>query len=228
MAVLLAVTTNSLTGVFSTGLRSVTERLTGGKSLSVHSKPYITPCGSSWVIPDRKPTPEPSKMPSSALRSQETMETWLRRNKAVDAGETTVELTLRGRSGTALVLKEIRVRIVERRAPVPAMAINNGCGGDPLPPRLYEVDLDAARPVARPVPDGGDLHGAPAAPFPYKVTNADPEVIRVVASTDGYDCRWTLELVYVDGDKELVKVIDDHGKPFRTIGAAKKPAAGKN
>ncbi|MFI0366665.1 hypothetical protein ACH35V_02230 [Actinomadura sp. 1N219] len=156
------------------------------------------------------------------------METWLRRNKAVDAGDTTVELTLRGRSGTALVLKEIRVRIVQRQAPVPAMAISNRCGGDPLPPRLYKVDLDAVRPVARPVRDAGELQGAPAVPFPYKVTNADPEVIRVLAVTDAYDCRWTLELVYVDGDKELVKVIDDHGKPFRTIGAGKGPATETN
>lgn len=161
-------------------------------------------------------------MPAATTRSEEKMRAWLRGRGAVDLEDTTVELTIRGRSGRAVVLQEIRVRIVERRAAAAGKQINNRCGGDPLPPRLYHVDLDADRPTARPVRERGSLHGDLAAPFPYKVTNADPEVIRVVAKTLKYDCRWVVELVYVDGDKEFVKVIDDHGKPFRTVASARK------
>lgn len=217
-AVLVAVITNSLTGVISTGIRAVTERVTDGEPLIVHPELVSSTCG-GWVVPGRKPTPHPSRLPAD-IQSDESLRAWLRSTNAVDLGVTTVELTIRGRSGTAVVLQGIRVKVVgPRRKPIVGAEVTNGCGSA-LPLRLYQADLDAAQPVAKPV----DNH---VVPFPYRVTHGDPEVILVSAETRACDCSWVLELVYVDGDQEKVKVIDNHGKPFRTTGSAKKPPSKK-
>ncbi|MDH2387251.1 hypothetical protein QCN29_00310 [Streptomyces sp. HNM0663] len=59
-----------------------------------------------------------------------------------------------------VVVQELHVRVTERRVPLPwtAYAMADGCGGA-LTPAVYEVDLDADRPAARPV-DGVDVSGA--------------------------------------------------------------------
>ncbi|MGW6466376.1 helix-turn-helix domain-containing protein [Streptomyces rubiginosohelvolus] len=138
---------------------------------------------------------------------------------AVHANETGVRITLQGRDDRAVVLESLRIRVVERRSPAEGRVyrMSSGCGGS-LTPRMFDVDLDASRPVARPVAgnDSGDPIEAVA--FPYRVSVTDPEVFLITGRTVGCDCSWVAELVWSSGGRSGTVRIDDGGRPFRTNG----------
>ncbi|MFE2208217.1 helix-turn-helix domain-containing protein [Streptomyces rubiginosohelvolus] len=138
---------------------------------------------------------------------------------AVHAGETGVRITLQGRDDRAVVLESLRIRVVERRSPAEGRVyrMSSGCGGS-LTPRMFDVDLDADRPVARSV--AGNDSGEPieAVAFPYRVSVTDPEVFLITGRTVGCDCSWVAELAWSSGGRSGTVRIDDGGRPFRTNG----------
>ncbi|MFF5917674.1 helix-turn-helix domain-containing protein [Streptomyces flavochromogenes] len=180
-------------------------------------------CGHTYLV-DRAPSGvAPPPPPADAAP-------WAGAHGAVHGGETLVRISLQGRSPSAsVVLQALHVRVVGRTAPLPwtAYRMDNGCGGA-VTPRHYAVDLDASRPLARPV-DGYDASGSegrriPAVPFPYTVTSSDPEELLVTAGTTGCDCRWYLELVWSsEGRSGTVRIADSAGRPFRTSGIKGRP-----
>jgi hypothetical protein len=138
---------------------------------------------------------------------------------AVHGHETLVEVSVQGRTDTAVVLEALRVRVVGRDAPVKgsAYAMDQGCGGD-MSPRSFAVDLDVDRPIARAVPGSDTGEPLPARRMPYRVSAHDPEVLLVDARTEDCDCRWYLELDWSSQGRSGTVRIDDHGRPFRTSG----------
>ncbi|MFJ9319681.1 helix-turn-helix domain-containing protein [Streptomyces globisporus] len=138
---------------------------------------------------------------------------------AVHAGETGVRITLQGRDDRAVVLESLRIRVVERSSPAEGRVyrMSSGCGGS-LTPRMFDVDLDAARPVARSV--AGNDTGEPieAVAFPYRVSVTDPEVFLITGRTVGCDCSWIAELAWSSGGRSGTVRIDDGGRAFRTSG----------
>ncbi|NWF25464.1 helix-turn-helix domain-containing protein [Streptomyces sp. PKU-EA00015] len=149
---------------------------------------------------------------------------WATSLGAVHGGETQVRITVRGRGAEAVVLESLHVRVVERRAPPEqgAFRTSSGCGGA-LTPRLFDVDLDASRPVARPVPGNDSGEPIPAVSFPYTVSSSDPESLLVSGRTAGCDCDWYLELRWSSGERGGTVRIDDGGRPFRTSGVRGRP-----
>jgi hypothetical protein len=143
---------------------------------------------------------------------------WAAKQHAVHGRVTNVEISVQGRTSTAVVLEALRVRVVGRAAPAhgTVYAMDQGCGGG-LSPRYFGVNLDARRPLARSVA-GSDEAGAraPAVHLPYRVSAQDPEVLLVTARTESCDCRWYLELDWASQGRTGTLRIDDHGKPFRT------------
>ena len=211
-ATLTALVADAVTGVLTNALRGGWERVAGGEALvlNVAQRPGDL-CGGRWLLPAGA-GPVPAQ-PGGPERFVE----WVRARGGTQLPAPVVELTVRGRSGEVVVLRELRVTVVERR-PVPAgRVVGVPCGGDQRV-RTYLVELDERSPVPRPQADPvlGDV---PPVPFPYRVTSSDAEVIRVLAGTGGCDCRWVLDLVYVDGEQERTLRIDDGGQPFRTVGA---------
>ncbi|MEU9860516.1 helix-turn-helix transcriptional regulator [Streptomyces sp. NPDC047971] len=176
-------------------------------------------CAYTYLM-ERTPPPPPE---AADARS------WAAAQEAVDGGETLVRVSVQGKGAAAVVLQALHVRVVERGAPLPwaAYRMGDGCGGA-VTPRLFEVDLDRPRPVAR-ARDGYDASGEegrtlPAISFPYAVTSADPEELLVTARTAGCDCRWYLELVWSsEGRSGTVRITDD-GQPFRTAPVAGRPS----
>ncbi|MEO3751950.1 helix-turn-helix transcriptional regulator [Streptomyces sp. B6B3] len=152
---------------------------------------------------------------------------WAESVDAVHGEGTLVEITLQGRSSTAVVLQALHVRVVERAAPARGnvLRMNDGCGGA-LTPRFFDVDLDAARPVARSVAGNDTGTEIPAVTFPYRVSADDPEVLLVDARTVDCDCRWYLELEWSSQGRSGSVRIDDHGSPFRTSGVEGLPQYG--
>ncbi|MFF7652193.1 helix-turn-helix domain-containing protein [Streptomyces sp. NPDC007983] len=188
-------------------------------TLSTRSHVWENGCDHRYLI-DRPPAdvaPPPTEQDAPA---------WAAAHGAVHGGTTNVEATVQGRAaGSAVVLRALHVRVVGRRTPLAwsSFAMENGCGGS-LTPRAFSVDLDAARPRARPT-DGNDAgEPVPAVRFPYRVSASDPEVLLVNARTAGCDCSWYLELEWTSGDRSGTARIDDHGAPFRTSGVKGRPA----
>ncbi|MEV1065069.1 helix-turn-helix domain-containing protein [Streptomyces sp. NPDC050263] len=142
---------------------------------------------------------------------------WASAQGAVHGRETNVEISVQGRSSTAVVLTALRVRVVGRAAPASgtAYAMDQGCGGS-LSKRYFSVDLDKDRPVAHSVAGNDAGTPIPAVSLPYRVSSEDPEVLLVTARTESCDCNWYLELDWSSQGRTGTVRIDDHGRPFRT------------
>jgi hypothetical protein len=135
------------------------------------------------------------------------------------ASPTEVIATVQGRTGTRVVLTDIDVRVHERR-PAPAGTVLDKACGDPGAFRWLQADLDSDPPVVSPVVDEDAAEpGERVEPieFPYIVSSTQPETFIIEAETDGCDCTWTARLVWQSEGRTGVVVIDDDGRPFRTI-----------
>ncbi|MGW5782866.1 helix-turn-helix domain-containing protein [Streptomyces sp. NPDC003757] len=177
---------------------------------SVSSHAWKLGCGHDYVVakpPGRVPPPP---APQDAAP-------WAATQNAVHGGETLVQLSVQGRSDTAVVLDALRVRVVGRTAPAEgnAYAMDQGCGGS-ITPRSFAVDLDKDRPIARAIAGNDAGTPIPAVRMPYRVSAKDPEVLLVTAGTSACDCRWYLELDWSSQGRTGTVRIDDGGRPFRT------------
>ncbi|MEU3339585.1 transcriptional regulator [Streptomyces sp. NPDC006668] len=182
-------------------------------ALTVDSQVWQGGCGQNYVIDKAPAEVPPPPVPQDAA-------VWAATQNAVQGRQSTVEISVQGKSSTAVVLNALRVRIVGRGNPVPgtAYSMDAGCGGG-LTPRSFAVNLDVNRPIAHPMPgtnDGGKP--APAVQFPYRVSAQDPEVLLVTATAETYDASWYLELDWSSQGRTGTVRIDDHGHPFRTSG----------
>ncbi|MEU9187747.1 helix-turn-helix domain-containing protein [Streptomyces sp. NPDC048484] len=179
---------------------------------TANSQAWKLGCGHDYVI--RK---EPQQVPPPP--APQDAGTWAATQGAVHGRETNVEISVQGRTSTAVVLTALRVRVVGRTAPVPGTvyAMDQGCGGS-ITPRSFAVDLDKDRPIARSVPGNDTGTPIPAVRMPYRVSAEDPEVLLVNARTETCGCSWYLELDWSSEGRTGTARIDDHGRPFRTSG----------
>ncbi|WP_437046651.1 helix-turn-helix domain-containing protein [Streptomyces sp. enrichment culture] len=170
-------------------------------------------CGHDYVVAGPPGQVPPPPAPQDAR-------TWAGTQAAVHGGETRVELSVQGTSGTAVVLTALRVRVAGRAGPAAGNAYamdDEGCGGA-LTPRYFDVDLDKDRPLARAVAGNDAGTPVPAVRLPYRVSASDPEVLVVTARTARCDCRWYLELDWASQGRTGTVRVDDRGRPFRTSG----------
>ncbi|MEU0429092.1 helix-turn-helix transcriptional regulator [Streptomyces canus] len=177
---------------------------------SANSQIWEGSCGHDYVID--KP---PSQVPPPPLVQDAAI--WAATQGAIHGRETKVQISVQGRSSTAVVLEALRVRITGRSSPAPgtAYAMDQGCGGG-ITPRGFDVNLDIDRPIAHAVAGNDTGQTVPAVQFPYRVSATDPEVLLVTATTQTYDCDWYLELDWSSQGRTGTVRIDDHGRPFRT------------
>lgn len=173
---------------------------------------WFAGCGHDYVI-DKPPAqvPPPPVSQDAAL--------WAATQGAIHGRQTMVRISVQGRSSTAVVLEDLRVRVVSRAAPVRgnSYAMDQGCGGA-LTPRYFSVDLDKDRPIARSMSGHDSENVIPAVTMPYRVSSTDPEILLVTAETVTCDCSWYLELDWSSRGRTGTVRVDDHGKPFRTTG----------
>ncbi|WP_316524406.1 helix-turn-helix domain-containing protein [Kitasatospora brasiliensis] len=168
-----------------------------------------------WFLSARAPSQVTPPPPSSGR-----VDSWASSQRMVPAGHLRIELTAQGASADTVVLNAMYVQVVSTR-PAPkwnAYTPGDGCGGG-LEPASFAVDLDAPAPRAVAVPGQEGARKTATTHFPYKITNSDPQVIDVDASTRSQDVSWFLELVWSDGTQKGTLRVDagDH-QPFRTVG----------
>lgn len=174
-------------------------------------------CDHTYLV-DRSP----AEVPPPPVEAD--AEAWARSLRARHGGDTRVRITLQGKGTGTVVLESLHVRVVSRRTPGmhAAYRMDAGCGGS-LTPRLFDVDLDKARPVPRSVAGNDAGEPLPAVSFPYRISSAEPEVLLVTGRTVACDCDWYLQLRWSSGGRSGTVRIDDGGRPFRTSGLADGP-----
>ncbi|MCX4693952.1 helix-turn-helix transcriptional regulator [Streptomyces sp. NBC_01408] len=152
---------------------------------------------------------------------------WASSQRAVHAGTQIVEITLHGTGPGAVVLEDLEVRVAARRTP-PAWNVyemSQGCGGA-ITPAGFAVNLDASRPLARPVAGNDAGAAVPAPSFPLRVSAAEPVVLRVEAATKACDCDWVLDLRWTGPSGSGTLRVDDNGRPLRTSATTGRPVYG--
>lgn len=163
--------------------------------------------------------PAPSAVPPPPVEADAPA--WAAARRAVHAGTQIVEVTLLGTGPDPVVLEAMEVRVTGRRSPLPwnVYEMSQGCGGG-LTPAGFAVNLDAPRPLARPVAgnDEGEAIKAPA--FPLRVSAAEPAVLRVEARSTGCDCDWYLDLRWSGPTGSGTLRLDENGRPWRISAAS--------
>ncbi|MFG2859250.1 helix-turn-helix domain-containing protein [Streptomyces sioyaensis] len=182
-----------------------------GLPVSVDVRPYSweDPCSQRYLV-DR----DPGEMPPPP--AEQVARGWISALGAVSADSQLIQLSVQGAGDETVVLHALRVRVVGSSAPPAwnAYSMGVGCGGG-ITPKVFGVSLDAAQP--RIAPQNGQRD------FPYKVSERDPEVFKVIARAGGRDVRWYMELEWSSGNRHGTLRIDDNGEPFHTSGMAGRP-----
>ncbi|MFE4513104.1 helix-turn-helix domain-containing protein [Kitasatospora sp. NPDC056783] len=192
--------------------------------VTVLNNNWGSPCD-QWFLSARAPSQVTLPPPPSSR-----VDGWAASQRMVPAGHLRIELTAQGASADTVVLNAMYVQVVSTR-PAPkwnAYTPGTGCGGG-LTPASFAVDLDSPAPRAVPVPGKEGERRTGTTNFPYKITNSDPQVIDVDATTRSQDVSWFLELVWSDGTQKGTLRVDagDH-QPFRTVGRHGAPAYSHN
>ncbi|MFH9734814.1 helix-turn-helix domain-containing protein [Streptomyces sp. NPDC017260] len=175
-----------------------------GPALTVSTTPYFwdVPCEQSFLV-DRSPQNvlDPPAQPDVVG--------WVTAFGAVAADRQMTVFTVQGTGPETVVLENLHVRVVDSKEPLDwnEYAMGVGCGGD-ASTKSFDVSLDLGNPLAMPI--------AGQKPFPYTVTESDPELFYVNAHTSDHDVTWYLELEWSSGGQKGIMRVDDHGKPFRT------------
>ncbi|MFI2187104.1 helix-turn-helix domain-containing protein [Streptomyces sioyaensis] len=182
-----------------------------GLPVSVDVRPYSweDPCSQRYLV-DR----DPGEMPPPP--AEQDARGWISALGAVSADSQLVQVSVQGAGDETVVLHALRVRVVGSSAPPAwnAYSMGVGCGGG-ITPKVFGVSLDAAQP--RIAPQNGQRD------FPYKASERDPEVFKVIARAGARDVRWYMELEWSSGNRHGTLRIDDNGEPFHTSGMAGRP-----
>ncbi|MFE7774446.1 helix-turn-helix domain-containing protein [Streptomyces sp. NPDC057445] len=179
-------------------------------SVGISSYNWEAPCGEYYLLDQQPGQVPPPPAPQDTRR-------WARALGGVSAGDMALQLTVTGNTDEAVVITALNVRVVGQKAPLPwqAYSMGEGCGSG-VTPRTFDIDLDRAHPLAKPVAGQDGDTVVPAKDFPYKVSTRDPQVLNLDVHTEGHEVTWYLELAWSSGDRRGVVRVDDGGTPFRT------------
>lgn len=155
-------------------------------------------------------------LPTGNLASLETWDAWARAHGGVDADMTAVQVVLEGATPYPVILTGLTVDVIHRAAPSRKGVHYMVTGGGPVGVRYFEVILDKRPPTVRSIPAEFKPR-KPAIDFPYKVSETDPEVLDIRAYALKCDCTWRANLQWIYHGKHGSTVIDDDGRPFRTV-----------
>lgn len=147
-------------------------------------------------------------------------ERWVAGHGGVDSDTSYVNITVQGTSARAVILTGLRIDVVRREPPLAGTTVREQCG-DAFWARFFAADLDQDPPAIAPSVDNRqevEFEGAAPEPidFPYTVTEGDPELFSLIASTVTCYCEWTATLEWRVGDDTGTSLITDGGEPFRT------------
>ncbi|WP_371555900.1 helix-turn-helix domain-containing protein [Streptomyces longwoodensis] len=187
------------------------DRGTAAVPLTVGTRPYVydSPCSQHFLVDSEPEQVGPPAGEQDAVR-------WAAAYGAVSSDEQEIALTVQGTGEDTVVLEALHVRVLSKGAPLAwnDYSMGVGCGGG-VGTKVFDIDLDDGSPTV------GVRNGQ--RPFPYKVSESDPEVFYVTARTAAHDVRWDLTLDWSSGSRRGTVHIDDSGSPFRTSAGTGRP-----
>jgi hypothetical protein len=146
---------------------------------------------SGWVVANRSRDQipySPEKAPADAVLSS--------------GGQITV--TVQGLNRRSVILQQMRVEVMRNSPEVSGTYLPLGCQGE-VTPRHYVVDLDATVPQVIPERD--------SAPFPYKVSEIEPEQFLITPKVKSSDVEFRLIIKWTSGNDQGELVLPESGKP---------------
>ncbi|SEF27117.1 hypothetical protein SAMN05421837_103642 [Amycolatopsis pretoriensis] len=176
-------------------------------------------CGYPWVTakrPDQIHLPVPGQIIAYGNWSD-----WAEVSDGATSPPGLVQLTIQGRDNAPVTLTDIRVRVLNRRAPLHGTSLTRECG-DQGAIRWLEVDLDRdpVRAVAKDqfdaMPEDTPAWERKPIKFPYTVSITNPETFMIQAETEDCDCDWVADVFWSAQGKTGVLPVTNSGKPFRT------------
>jgi hypothetical protein len=207
-----AVITQAATGWMGSIGSEVSERVIGAPApLTLDVSPPSP--GQPLYFPDAASELEPVPSPGEGEVAREA---WGRAMGGTNAYSTGFRVVIQGTSQSSVVLTGLSIRVLERR-PAPRGTVVDAIGAGGAPARYFTVDLDEPAPEA--VFDFGESSAGSdrRISFPYHVTESEPEVFFIFAGAQRCDCTWVAELSWSAEGRSGVAVIDDDGRPFRTV-----------
>ncbi|MFD7457811.1 MULTISPECIES: hypothetical protein [unclassified Streptomyces] len=172
--------------------------------------------GSGWVYPHPPSSPLMKTPPGSGPRVEG--KTWDQNPSAfgaAPAGNVTLYVSASARDNRAIILRNIKFKVVSRKPPIHGtrVVLSRGCGDSPLY-HVGRVNFGAPPPYWVPVGDYMEGFRADVLRFPYKATRSDPATLLIDVNPGECHCSWRAELSWTDGDISDTTVIDDDGEPF--------------
>ncbi|RLV08670.1 transcriptional regulator [Streptomyces griseocarneus] len=158
----------------------------------------------------------PGKVPPPPVRNATSG--WAGTLGAVPAGHLRLQVTVQGTGSSPTVLNGMYIHVVSAHKTPRwnSYTMGAGCGGA-LEPASFAVDLDNPSPRPKPVPGKEGERPTTTTDFPYKVSADDPQVLNIDAFTVGQDVSWYLELAWSSGGRQKTTIVNDNGRPFRTV-----------
>lgn len=143
---------------------------------------------------------------------------WAMERGGIAASYYDLTILVEGRSAQAVVLRGIRVTVLSRAPFTDGIVIrltSHRVGGV-IEPRGFRLDLDDPVPNLRPT----SYRGTPTVPFPYSVSQGDPEIFYIEVSSHRTDCAFQLEIDWTADGTNGTCVVNDDSEPFRIAGRA--------
>jgi hypothetical protein len=128
-----------------------------------------------------------------------------------------------GTGEDAVLLHDIRIVLLERRAPT-GFAAFYGVSGSQQEVRRFAIDFTATPPrLASPPPSGSASKspavGAKPEEVNLRVARTDPEVISFKVDKINCDCTWVVDFDWVSPSGRGTFRVDNDGAPFRSTSA---------
>jgi hypothetical protein len=153
----------------------------------------------SAVTPDHIPDSDLPPLDNAKFKE------WARKHKAVYANRLEVSFITRSDSTQQIAIRDARVVVIERKAPMSGTWIEP-TGAGPGPNRVLWANLDDDPPTIS--TDGGWE-------FPLVISQSEMEAFTVIAQVENCYCMFRIELEYIDAAGTLkTATVDDDGRPF--------------
>ncbi|WP_432902250.1 hypothetical protein ACQP1S_01505 [Micromonospora matsumotoense] len=135
---------------------------------------------------------------------------------------TRIRISAVGQWTGPVFVRQIRARVLKRSAPMSGTLIFQGSQGDGEPLSIG-FDLDEPESIARVIrPKDETLGAAYGDHRALTLSPGEPVTLDVQAYTDRSYCEWVVELELDLHGERRIQVVDDHGRPFRSTGLARR------
>jgi hypothetical protein len=138
---------------------------------------------------------------------------WGTHNGGADLGFTSVQVVAQGRSDSAVLLTNLKVRVLSKAAPAPGIEARCESAGS-VQFRTISVDLDAEPPKVT-------YKAASESTFGFTLNKGETETFIVTANTTKAAYRWVIDMeMVVDGQKTVATIGPSDG--FATAAGVNK------